>query len=138
MDKHLKAALEYVRENKNWSSAEEAVALERINEMRCGIDQASPKISENIAELMEEYGQNEDLEEDWWREFGDEDDIFFMLDENSMEDDEDFQEKQQKVMNKSVAYTNSSAFQRAMSYVAENDWKLYKELILQEYEQAFG
>ena len=92
MDKHLKAALEYVRENKNWSSAEEAVALERINEMRCGIDQASLKISENIAELMEEYGQNEDLEEDWWREFGDEDNIFFMLDENSMEDDEDFQE----------------------------------------------
>lgn len=138
MDKHLKEALKYVRENKNWSSAEEEVALEKIGNMRLNINEAAPDISNNIAELMDEYGQNEDLEEDWWREFGDEDDIFFMLDETEMEDDSDFVEKQSKVMNSSVSYTNSSAFQRAMSYVAENDWNLYKELILLEYEQAFG
>lgn len=138
MDKHLKEALKYVRENKKWSNAEEEVALEKIGNMRLNIHEAAPDISNNIAELMDEYGQNEDLEEDWWREFGDEDDIFFMLDETETEDDSDFVEKQSKVMNSSVSYTNSSAFQRAMSYVAENDWNLYKELILLEYEQAFG
>lgn len=136
MDKHLQEALKFVRDNKNWSSAEEAVALERIGEMRCGIDHASPKICENIAELMDEYGEREDLEEDWWREYGDEDDIFFMLDES--EDDSEFLEKQSKVMNSSVSYTKSSAFQRAMSYVADNDWNLYKELIELEYSEAFG
>lgn len=136
MDKHLQEALKFVRDNKNWSSAEEAVALERIGEMRCGLDHASPKICENIAELMDEYGEREDLEEDWWREYGDEDDIFFMLDE--AEDDSEFLEKQSKVMNKSVSYTKSSAFQRAMSYVADNDWNLYKELIELEYSEAFG
>lgn len=136
MDKHLQEALKFVRDNKNWSSAEEAVALERIGEMRCGLDHASPKICENIAELMDEYGEREDLEEDWWREYGDEDDIFFMLDE--AEDDSEFLEKQSKVMNNSVSYTKSSAFQRAMSYVADNDWNLYKELIELEYSEAFG
>lgn len=135
MDKHLQEALKFVRDNKNWSSAEEAVALDRIGEMRCGLDHASPKICENIAELMDEYGEREDLEEDWWREFGDEDDIFFMLDES--EDDSEFLEKQSKVMNSSVSYTKSSAFQRAMSYVADNDWNLYKELIELEYSEAF-
>ena len=135
MDKHLQEALKYVRENKNWSSAEEAVALERIDKMRCDIEQASPEISDNIAELMNEYGEGEDLEEDWWREFGDEDDIFFMLDE--AEDDSEFLEKQSKVMSNSVSYTKSSAFQRAMSYVADNDWNLYKELIELEYSEAF-
>lgn len=136
MDKHLQEALKFVRDNKNWSSAEEAVALERIGEMRCGLNHASAKICENIAELMDEYGEREDLEEDWWREFGDEDDIFFMLDES--EDDSEFLEKQSKVMNSSVSYTKSSAFQRAMSYVADNDWNLYKELIELEYSEAFG
>lgn len=135
MDKHLQEALKFVRDNKNWSSAEEAVALGGIGEMRCGLDHASPKICENIAELMDEYGEREDLEEDWWREFGDEDDIFFMLDES--EDDSEFLEKQSKVMNSSVSYTKSSAFQRAMSYVADNDWNLYKELIELEYSEAF-
>lgn len=136
MDKHLQEALKFVRDNKNWSSAEEAVALERIGEMRCGLDHASPKICENLAELMDEYGEREDLEEDWWREYGDEDDIFFMLDE--AEDDSEFLEKQSKVMSNSVSYTKSSAFQRAMSYVADNDWNLYKELIELEYSEAFG
>ena len=135
MDKHLQEALKFVRDNKNWSSAEEAVALERIGEMRCGLDHASPKICENLAELMDEYGEREDLEEDWWREYGDEDDIFFMLDE--AEDDSEFLEKQSKVMSNSVSYTKSSAFQRAMSYVADNDWNLYKELIELEYSEAF-
>ena len=49
MDKHLQEALKFVRDNKNWSSAEEAVALERIGEMRCGLDHASAKFCENIA-----------------------------------------------------------------------------------------
>lgn len=49
-----------------------------------------------------------------------------------------FEDKQHAVMTRSQAYVNSSAFSRAMDYVADNDWNLYVELIEQEYEQAFG
>lgn len=49
-----------------------------------------------------------------------------------------FEEMQCKVMTCSEAYINSSAFSRAMDYIADNDWELYKELIELEYEQTFG
>ena len=49
-----------------------------------------------------------------------------------------FEMIQSKVMNDSKAYTESSAFQRAMDYIADHDWDLYRELIEQEYNEAFG
>lgn len=76
---HFEKALQYVRDNKTWSDAQEALALERINHYRCGIDFADRKISNEISGLMEEYGEDNDLEEGWWLEFGDETDIFFEL-----------------------------------------------------------
>ncbi len=48
-----------------------------------------------------------------------------------------FVEMQSEVMQYSESYKNSSAFQRAMDYVADNDWELYQELIEQEYYEAF-
>lgn len=79
MKKHFEKAIEYVRENKTWSEAEDQVALENIDKWRCPIDHAYPSISDEIAELMDEYGIDNDLPEDWWRDLGDEDDIFFKL-----------------------------------------------------------
>lgn len=79
MDRHFEQALEYVRKNRTWSEAEEAVALERINHFRCGIQQASSSISEEIHDLMEEYGEEHDLPEGWWNEIGDEDEVFMKL-----------------------------------------------------------
>lgn len=76
---HFKKAKKYVRDHHSWSDAEDAVALERINGYRCGIDFADSAICDEIVELMDEYGNNEDLPEDWWRDFGDEDDIFMDL-----------------------------------------------------------
>lgn len=76
---HFVKALQYVRDNKTWSDAQEALALERINHYRCGIDFADRKISNEISGLMEEYGEDNDLAEGWWLEFGDETDIFFEL-----------------------------------------------------------
>lgn len=51
---------------------------------------------------------------------------------------EDFVMMQSKVMNNSKAYTESTAFQRAMDYIADHDWELYCELIEREYNEAFG
>ena len=79
MEKHFEKALQYVRENHRWSEACEAYALEIINVYRCPIDSASDEIASEICDLMDEYGKDNDLPEDWWREFGDEDDIFFKL-----------------------------------------------------------
>lgn len=79
MDKEFEKAIQYVRENKSWSEAQDARALEIINQFRCGISQADDCISDEIHDLMEEYSQDNDLPEGWWYEFGDEDDIFFAL-----------------------------------------------------------
>ena len=77
--KHLDKAIQYVRDNKTWSEAEEQVALERIDHQRCPLSFASERIADEITDLMEEYGQDNDLSEGWWLEYGDTDDIFFML-----------------------------------------------------------
>ena len=76
---HFDKALQHARDNKTWSDAQEALALERINHYRCGIDFADSEISNEINDLLEEYGEDNDLAEGWWLEFGDETDIFFEL-----------------------------------------------------------
>ena len=76
---HFEKAIQYVRENRTWSDAEEAAALERINSFRSSIGSASSKIAMSISDLMEEYGADNDLPEGWWLDEGDEDDIFMQL-----------------------------------------------------------
>lgn len=51
---------------------------------------------------------------------------------------EDFEHKQSRVMRHSRSYNDSTAFCRAMDYIADNDWEFYCELIEQEYNEAFG
>lgn len=75
----LDKAIQYVRDNKDWSEAMEQVALERIDHFRCGIAQAYPSIADSIYDLMEEYGEENDLQEGWWYDLADEDDIFYRL-----------------------------------------------------------
>lgn len=58
-------AIQYVRENKKWTNAEEQVALERINAMRCDLRTASPKIYNNICDLMDEYWTENELDGYW-------------------------------------------------------------------------
>lgn len=78
MEEHLKKAIQYVRENKTWTEAQETRALEVIDHYRCNIQQADSGISDEIRTLMDEYGEENNLPEDWWREFGDEDNIFMI------------------------------------------------------------
>lgn len=76
---HIKKAIQYVKDNRRWSDAEEQVALERIGNYRCGVDFAYPSIADEINDLMEEYGQDNDLPEGWWLEDTDIDEIFMQL-----------------------------------------------------------
>ena len=76
---HFEKAIQYVRENRTWSDAEEAAALERINSFRSSISSASSKIAMSISDLMDEYGADNDLPDGWWLDEGDEDDIFMQL-----------------------------------------------------------
>ena len=79
MERHFEQAIQYVRDNKTWTDAEETVALQHIDHYRCPLQQASSNIASEISGLMEEYGEEHDLPEDWWREFGDEDEVFFSM-----------------------------------------------------------
>ena len=79
---HFKKAIEYVRENKGWSDAEEQVALADMDEFRCPLSHArcGEEIADNISDLMEEYGEDNDLPEGWWLNYvGDAEDIFWKL-----------------------------------------------------------
>lgn len=76
---HFEKAIQYVRDNADWSKACEEYALEIMDECRCPIDQASEEIAWKIADLMDEYGEANHLPDNWWREFANVDDIFFKL-----------------------------------------------------------
>ncbi len=78
LDDMFKKALQFVRDNKDWSEACEAYALETVDKMRYPIDQASEEIGDKIRDLMDEFGYRNDLPEDWWEDY-DIDDIFFKL-----------------------------------------------------------
>ena len=75
LKQHYKAALKELAKEIN--PLEYELALDTIGVMRCGIDFASPKIYDTIREVMDEYGYDNDLPEDWWEKFGDEDDVFW-------------------------------------------------------------
>lgn len=75
----LEQAIQYVRDNKTWTDAEEVIALDVINKFRCDIKQASDSISNEIHDLMEEWSADNDMPEGWWYNETDEDEIFFKL-----------------------------------------------------------
>ena len=81
MSEEMKKAIAYVNENRNWSDAEEEVALERINHFRCDVSDTGMGIADKIADLMEEYSQDNDLPEGWWEEEMSADEIFWELDD---------------------------------------------------------
>lgn len=74
---HLEKALKYIRKN---------VDMEYINfcvchamEMRCPFIYAYPLLADDISDLLEEYGEDNDLPVGWWCEYGDLDDIVEQL-----------------------------------------------------------
>lgn len=79
---HFEKALQYVRDNKTWTEAEEQVALNDMDRWRCPLThtQTGERIADQINDLMEEYGEDNDLPEGWWLdEVSDAEDIFWKL-----------------------------------------------------------
>lgn len=76
---HLEEAVEYVSKHKTWSEAKDDDILDMIGEMRCSVEQASPQVADEIRELMNEYGEENGLEEDWWMAHACIDDIYFSI-----------------------------------------------------------
>lgn len=72
-------AIQYVKDNKTWSDWDEQEALDYMNEMRCDIYRANSDICWAIADLMDEYGKENDLPEGWWVDEISENDIFLKL-----------------------------------------------------------
>ena len=79
MDAIIKKAIQYIRDNKTWSDAEEEVAYEIMNRTRCSLEHASDKIYCGIQDLMEEFGEEQGYPEGWWYYDTDEYEIFLAL-----------------------------------------------------------
>ena len=77
MKTHLEKALDYVRENiDEWEL--------RSMRMDCAIQRAPfshlyPQDADDIADTLEEYGEDNGLPEGWWCEYGDIDEIIEQL-----------------------------------------------------------
>lgn len=77
LKEHYENAVKFVA--KNIDKDEYDISLKRMNKWRCSIDLANEYIADQIAVFMDEYGDDNNLTEDWWRDFGDVDDIFWEL-----------------------------------------------------------
>lgn len=75
----LENAIQYVRENASWTEAELQAARNKVEFRRCSIEYADSSIADEIYDLMEEFGEEEDMGEGWWLDLADEDEIFRRL-----------------------------------------------------------
>lgn len=77
MNKTLKKALDYIRENID----EHELSHKRINAMtmRCSFSSLYPQDADDIQDVLEEYGADNDLPEGWWMEHGDIEDIVELI-----------------------------------------------------------
>lgn len=73
METHIKSALDYVRNRVDMLYINRCIV--RAMEMRCPFSISFPTSTDEITDLLEEYGRDNDLSEGWWCEYGDIDDI---------------------------------------------------------------
>lgn len=73
----VRKAIIHVRLNVDMEDVERAMTI--IERQRCPLYQADPSLDNQIYDLMEEYGQDNDLPECWWMSEIDEDTILFEL-----------------------------------------------------------
>ena len=67
-------ALSYVR--KNIDEDYLAFVSSKASAMRCPISLVDPLFADTVYDLLEEFGDDNELPENYWMEFGDIDDIF--------------------------------------------------------------
>lgn len=77
MKTHFDNALDYVRRYVDMPYINNCIV--RAMEMRCPFSHAFPLEVDDITDLLEEYGEDNDLPEGWWLEYGDIDDIVEQL-----------------------------------------------------------
>lgn len=73
MKTHLEKAIEFIRERVDICYINFCVSL--AMRMRCTVSQADAIMADDVANLLEEYGQDNDLPEGWWCEECDIDEI---------------------------------------------------------------
>lgn len=73
----MKKALDYVRQNVDMSYVNYVV--NKAIEMRCPTSCIDAVFADEVQDLLEEYGDDNDLPEGWWLEYGDIDDILTMI-----------------------------------------------------------
>lgn len=73
----MEKALDYVRQNVDLGYVNYLVS--KAKEMRCPTGSLDPVFTDLIYDLLEEYGEDNDLPEGWWLEYGDIDDILEQL-----------------------------------------------------------
>lgn len=81
-EKVYKEAIAYINENKTWSKQEEQVALESMSAKSCSFRRTSTgeNILNCIGELLDEFGTINNLPDDWWRDFADnEEEVYWEL-----------------------------------------------------------
>lgn len=66
-------ALNYVRKNIDCDYL--AWLSNKANAMRCPISLVDPLFADTVYDLLEEFGEDNELPENYWMEFGDIDDI---------------------------------------------------------------
>lgn len=78
---HIAEAIAYIKEHRTWTAAEEMTAWQDVSIQRCTLRDArgGDKIADEIHDLLEEYGEEHDLPEGWWLEFGDEGEIWLFV-----------------------------------------------------------
>lgn len=67
----MKKALKFIAENVDMRT------VEYTTRMPCAV--ISPRLADDVYDLLVEYGQEHDLEEDWWQEYGEIEDWILKL-----------------------------------------------------------
>lgn len=73
METHIEKAVGYVRNEVDITEVNNAVC--KALEMRMPVSVYAPLLTDDISDLLEEYGQDNDLPEGWWCEECDIDEI---------------------------------------------------------------
>lgn len=73
MKTNLEKAIEFIRERVDIYYINFCVSS--AMRMRCTVSQVDAIMADEIIDLLEEYGQDNNLPEGWWCEYGDIDDI---------------------------------------------------------------
>lgn len=64
----MKKALKFIAENVDMRTVEYTTDMAYTTRMPCVL--ISPRLADDVYDLLVEYGQEHDLKEDWWQEYG--------------------------------------------------------------------